>query len=388
MTRSFRDRSSESEETADHRSPEVADDGDLAGPLPPRKAERLLMDLWPQALAGAQPTRVLATTLGRAQAAKFVAARHPAATFVCSLLDAYQADLARSPTAATPDASELPTNLEVRCEADFSFGDLDAAAMPCTSQGDGELTREQLQAAYVALRPGGMLVATTDNPRDTWLGEVVETLGGKVRREAAVDGVGYLVRRADSPPKRIRDYAAEFAFRDGERLLSVVSRPGVFSHRRIDPGARRLIEVMQVGDEDRVLDVGCGWGAVGLAAAARGASVEAIDSNARAVACSQANAERNDVAARFTARLEAYGRTSAPGSFAVVLANPPYYAQFRIAEQFVTAAHDALRIGGWMWVVTKQPAWYLDRLPGDFAEVETVEVKGYAVVAARKRRNR
>ncbi len=38
--------------------------------------------------------------------------------------------------------------------------------------------------------------------------------------------------------------------RDGERLLHVTSRPGVFSHRRVDPGARRLLEAMEAAFAD------------------------------------------------------------------------------------------------------------------------------------------
>jgi 16S rRNA (guanine1207-N2)-methyltransferase len=358
---------------------DTAGDEPVDAPLPPRKAERLVVDLWSDAISQTSPTRVLTTTLGRAQAAEFVARRHAEAAVVCSLLDGYATDVVRSAVASPP------ANLDVRCEADFAWtADVDAAAIPTTSQGEAELTRERLQAAYAALRPGGVLLTTTDNPRDTWLAEVVASLGGKVRRVPASDGVGYIVRRAELPPKRLREFTSEFAFRDGERLLHVTSRPGVFSHRRVDPGARRLLEAMQIADGDRVLDVGCGWGTVGLAAACRAdnVTVVALDSNARAVGCTRRNAEKNGVAARLDARLEAYGRTDAPGSFDVAVANPPYYSQMAVAERFVEAARAALRPGGKLWIVTKGPDWYLERLSDKFTDVSAFESKGYAVVSA------
>lgn len=367
---------------------EPHDDAHAAGSLPPRRAERLLADLGSTILGEERPQKILTTTLGRAQAAVSMARQFPNAAVVCSLLDLFHADTVRGTLGEGPNGSP-PANLELRCEADFSIDEPELCVIPCSSQGDGELARDQLQAAYLALRCGGLLLTTTDNPHDTWLGEVVAALGGKVRRHAAHDGAGYVVRKAETPPKRIRDYRAEFAFRDGERLLHVASRPGVFSHRRVDPGARRLLEAMAAWPTapslPRVLDIGCGWGTVGIAAAARGAAVEAIDSHTRAVACSQQNAARNELTATFCARLEAYGRTTTPGEFDLAFANPPYYAQFQIAERFVAAAQTSLRPGGKLFVVTKQPAWYLERLPGSFADVAAVETKGYAVVTARRR---
>ena len=348
--------------------------------VPPRKAERLLCDLWPDALAGSSPMRVLATTLGRGQAATFIAERHRESAVVLSLLDQFQIDVVRAANVAAP------ANLDIRCEPDFTVGDLDAVAIPVSSQGEAELTRERLQDAYLRLKPDGLLLATTDNPRDSWLQEVLESFGPSVRRIPASDGVGYVVRRAESPPKRVRDFSCEFAFRDVGRLLKATSRPGVFSHRRVDPGARRLLDVLEVRDGERVLDVGCGWGTVGLAAACRAnVTVEALDSHTRAVACTTRNAELNDVAARLSARIEPYGRIESPGTFDLALANPPYYAQFQIAERFVFAAQSALRSGGQLWIVAKHPEWYEERLPGPFTDVTVREAKGYVVIGGRKR---
>ena len=78
-----------------------------------------------------------------------------------------------------------------------------------------------------------------------------------------------------------------------------MSRPGVFSHRKLDLGARALIESLSVPDGKhswevvqngmKVLDLGCGSGAVGFAASARADSVliHALDANARAVQCAK-----------------------------------------------------------------------------------------------------
>lgn len=367
---------------------EVAPDA----PLPPKTSERLLIERWREVVGDGSVERALVTSNGRAQLARFVAERDPRTSVECYFLDAYLLELARRP-AEDAAAQPVPENLTWRCSADLvaeadeaAGGAYDVVALPLSSRGDAELTREQLQQAYQALRSDGLLLASTENARDVWLQEMTDGLGGKVRRYDSDDGAVYVVRKT-GPLKRPRSFTAEFVYRDGERLLNVSTRPGVFSHRRVDPGARRLIEAMQIDPGARVLDIGCGWGAVGLAAALRtdGVHVAAIDSNARAVACTQANAARNGAAERLEARREPAGIVASPGTFDLVLANPPYYADFRIAEAFVRAAHDALRSGGKLLVVTKLPEWYHEDLPEHFGKVTSEFVKTYTVFQAVKR---
>ena len=137
-------------------------------------------------------------------------------------------------------------------------------------------------------------MVSTDNPRDRWLHEEMRLLFANVARRESPLGTVYLGRR-DRPLKRLRNFDCEFVFRDRDRLLRAVSRPGVFSHRKVDPGARQLMAAMEIAAGDRVLELGCGSGTVSLAAACRatGGSVVAVDSHARAVECTALGAGRN-----------------------------------------------------------------------------------------------
>ena len=350
-----------------------------AADLPPKPSERLLIEAWHGRLKEAAPQRVSCTSQGRGQLAREIAARSTSIHVACYFIDAYLASLAH-------DFGDAMSNLVIRCEPDFATQTINLAALPLIAQGDAEFTRELLQQAYERLDLGGVLLASTDNPRDTWLGEVLQTFGPPPRRETFADGAVYeLIKSA--PLRRVRDFTARFAFRDHGRLFDVVSRPGTFSHRRIDPGARHLINTLALIDGDRVLDIGCGWGAVSLAAAAHGpnVTVEAIDSNTRAIECVRVNAAANGLGAQIEARVEAFGRVTTPGAFDVALGNPPYYADFRIARLFAEAAFGALRPGGRLTFVTKFPTWYLERLPARFEAVEAVPIKGYHIVRGRRR---
>ena len=347
-------------------------------PLPPRGAEALLID----ALPSLASQRCLCLSSGRAQFALAAAQSWPTSEVECLYLDLYQAELARTAIGT------LPTNLAIRCETDFSEQSVDLAALAFSAQGEADLVRDLLQSAYERLTLGGVLLAATDNPQDTWLHEQLAKLGGDYERTTSSQGTCYRGVKRHELKKR-KEYSAEVVFRDGERLLRAVTRPGVFSHRRVDPGARRLLEQLaneeQFSAASRIVDIGCGWGTVAFAAAARAPAgrVLALDSSTRAVVCTRDNAALNQLP-NITAQLSATGEINEPGSYDFVLANPPYYAHFRIAELFVTAGHRALRPGGVLIVVTKSGEWYLERLSDWYEQVERFDARGYTIVRAVK----
>ena len=322
--------------------------------------------------------RIACTTIGRGQAAVSLAGDRPTASVTAWFLDLHQRDAA----AATWDSA--PANLTSPCTADLPSGPYDLIVVPLVKGGEAELSRDILQQALHQLAPGGQLVAAVDNARDPWLREQLAATGETVRVRPAdgVDAIAYIVETTRESHK-LRDFTCRFKFRDHERLLEAVSRPGVFAHRRIDPGARHLLNAVDVAPETRVLDIGCGSGCVALGIAARDPSVvvHAFDSAARAVECTRLGAQLNELT-NVSVALEAEGVVPDRGAWDLALANPPYYADFAIAEKFVEAARLALAPGGTLLIVTKQPAWYVEHLPRMWTGVAQELVKGYHVVEA------
>jgi len=251
-------------------------------------------------------------------------------------------------------------------------------------RGEAELTRDLLQSAADRLAIGGKLVAATDNPKDDWLRLQLGAHFKKVSKHAFDDAVVYMVTK-QSPLKKLKDFRNEFVFRDRDRLIKAVSRPGVFSHRHIDPGARQLIDAAEVRPRMKVLDIGCGAGTVALALTARDPTVEvlAVDSNARAVECTRIGAELNDLG-NVTALVNATGDYPGEGTFDLALANPPYYGDHEIAARFVAAAHRSLKPGGQLLLVTKSPRWYEEHMAADWHDVQVTPSKRYLVVSAMK----
>lgn len=335
----------------------------------PRPAEERLLEV----ASGFAGDRILGVTLGRADALASMAACRPDARVVCWMRDQYRASL----------VEKAPANLSVVCAADPPEGPIDLAVLPFTMHGEAELTRETLQEATHRLEIGGVLVAATDNPRDTWLAQQMNALFKGVRPHRFNDAVVYTATKAE-PLRRRRDFSCEFVYRDGEHLLKAVTRPGVFSHRHIDPGARQLLAAAEPAPGDRVLDIGCGAGTIAMAIAARvpATHVHAVDSDARAVHCARRGVEVNGLT-NVTVELNAFGGYEGVGGYDLAVTNPPYYADNQIAARMVEAAHHSLRAGGRLLCVTKAPEWYEENLsPDRWRGLEIAPSKRYFVVSA------
>lgn len=274
--------------------------------------------------------------------------------------------------------------LEIVCEADLGGQDYDAVLMPVDTRLETELTRELLQEACFVLREGGRFLSAVGKPDDHWLNDELRKLYPKVTRLPSDTGVLYMATRGELPRKR-KQFDAEYAFRDEGRLIYGKTRPGVFSHRSLDGGARALLKAMTVRPTDRVIDMGCGSGAVALAAALRApqGSVLAIDAQARAIQCTQWGAERNEIT-NLQTLLCADGQLPDPGTFDLLAGNPPYFSDYRIAELFLQTALRSLKSGGCVWMVTKTPTWFEERMPQLFADVESVPVGSYHVISGHK----
>jgi 16S rRNA G1207 methylase RsmC len=136
--------------------------------------------------------------------------------------------------------------------------------------------------------------------------------------------------------------------------LEFVTSSGVFSYRRIDRGTRLLVESMVLPEKGRILDLGCGYGVVGIVAGrlVPGLEVWMTDVNERAVSLARLNLERNGVEAAVR-QGDLYGPVGGI-RFGVVLSNPPISAGLkRVVGALVEGAVDHLEVGGSLQVVVQ-----------------------------------
>lgn len=131
------------------------------------------------------------------------------------------------------------------------------------------------------------------------------------------------------------------------RTFRLLTDRGVFAGRGVDRGARLLVDTMEVGPDDVVLDLGCGYGVIGLAAAALAPRGHAhlVDINERAVDLARENAARNRVGNVTVHRGD--GVEPVRGiAFDLVLTNPPIRAGRATVLRLLAGAHAVLRPGG------------------------------------------
>ena len=136
------------------------------------------------------------------------------------------------------------------------------------------------------------------------------------------------------------------------RSFTFLTDRGVFARERVDPGTRLLAETMEVPQEGRILDLGCGYGVLGLVAAslAPRARVVLVDVNRRAVELARDNARINGLA-----NVEVHwgdGLEPVRGqAFRLILCNPPYRAGKEVVHRLLDEAFAHLEPGGRLLVV-------------------------------------
>lgn len=171
--------------------------------------------------------------------------------------------------------------------------------------------------------------------------------------------------------------------------LTFVTDAGVFSKKQIDYGSRCLIEHLSLDSGDMVLDVGCGYGAIGLFAAKQVGEgvVTMIDVNERAVALAQENADKNNISNVRILQSDLFDRLG-NDTFDVVVSNPPIRAGKSVVHSIYEGAAERLKVGGTLWVVIQKKQGApstLKKLKELFVEVVEVDKsKGYRIFKAMK----
>jgi len=125
---------------------------------------------------------------------------------------------------------------------------------------------------------------------------------------------------------------------------------GVFSPTRIDLGTWLLVDSMQLRQTDKVLDVGCGYGVLGIVAAGMAQSVAMVDVNERAVELARKNIPANNILNANAKRGFLYNPV-ANEKFDAILSNPPFSAGMDIVFSIIEGGREHLNLGGSIQIV-------------------------------------
>jgi len=176
----------------------------------------------------------------------------------------------------------------------------------------------------------------------------------------------------------------------GERFVFWTDR-GMFSPERIDRGTRLLVETFHASKGSRILDLGAGYGVLGIVAArvVPHAEVWLLEVNRRAAELAVRNARENGLDRIHVVIGESIAALPDDLTFHTVLTNPPIRAGQELVFSLYRQAVERLVSEGELWTVvrTRQGAERHRAFLADLAgEVELVaRGGGYRVFRARRR---
>lgn len=162
-----------------------------------------------------------------------------------------------------------------------------------------------------------------------------------------------------------------------------------FSPNSIDVGTMAMLSAVEFLPDDKILDMGCGYGVVGILAAkliGQG-NVTMCDISESAVKQAKINAEFNGVPDIDIKISDGFSEI-ADNDFTLILSNPPYHTDFSVPKHFIEVGFKKLAVGGKMVMVTKRLDWYKNKLTSIFGGVRVREIDGYYVFISEKRGER
>ena len=137
----------------------------------------------------------------------------------------------------------------------------------------------------------------------------------------------------------------------GEKM-TFLTDAGVFSKKMVDFGSQLLLKCLEVDEGETVLDVGCGYGPLGLSLAkAYGVQATMVDINNRALDLARQNAERNKVEATI---FQSNIYEQVEGHFDHVISNPPIRAGKQVVHEIIEKSKDFLATDGDLTIVIQK----------------------------------
>ena len=158
-----------------------------------------------------------------------------------------------------------------------------------------------------------------------------------------------------------------------ERLIEAILRnkkfifktdSGIFSPKKVDKGTKILIETLELDKNDNVLDVGCGYGAIGIAIADEVNSLTMTDINRRALKLAEENLKINNLNNKNISIVQGniYEGVN-DKKYTKIISNPPIKAGKEVIHKIIKDGKELLQDNGSIWVViqTKHGAKFLTK---------------------------
>lgn len=181
----------------------------------------------------------------------------------------------------------------------------------------------------------------------------------------------------------------DLSFRFSCFNLSFVSDSGVFCKDKIDEGSIVFLkELYEQGLHEKILDVGCGYGTLGitLKKCFPDSQIDMVEINPRAKELAEINALQNNCDVRII-ESDVYAQIE-DCDYSDIVTNPPIRAGKKVIYKIFEEAYDHLRDKGVLWVVIRKNHGAMSALKfikGIFGNCEVVrKEKGYYILKSQK----
>jgi 16S rRNA (guanine1207-N2)-methyltransferase len=182
----------------------------------------------------------------------------------------------------------------------------------------------------------------------------------------------------------------KISFDINEIHMSLWTDNGVFSKSRVDEGSFAFLKVLlPLNLTGRILDLGCGYGTIGLtiAVSSKEARVDLADINTRALALCEKNAKLNGLSQRVTV-LQSDVYENIEGTYDSIVVNPPIRAGKVVTYKMYEGAYTHLIDGGSLFIVIRKnqgapsASKYIESIFGNITLLK--RDKGYYIYQAKK----
>ena len=147
-----------------------------------------------------------------------------------------------------------------------------------------------------------------------------------------------------------------------------------------------MLSCISFAPHDKVLDLGCGYGLIGIyAAKVIGAErVWMADNDQIAIECAVKNLTVNGIEGVNVVTSDGF-REIRETNFTKIVCNPPYHVDFSVPKHFIEKGFNRLVLDGAMYLVTKRKTWYLNKLRSVFGGARVHQLDSYLVFEAVKK---
>jgi len=170
--------------------------------------------------------------------------------------------------------------------------------------------------------------------------------------------------------------------------VEFVVESGVFSCERVDPGTKLLLEYATIPDEGIVLDMGAGYGVIGITLAKLNPKLKVymVEINTRAVQLAKINAKRNNVEDQVIVLQGNLYEPVKDMKFNAIYSNPPFTAGMDVVEKIIKNARGHLVEGGTLQIVVRRGVKKIRKMILEtYGNIEILaSKKGYKVILAKK----